>query len=124
MNTQAQYKTIDDYIALFPEQTATILREIKNIVKEEVPDAKEKISYQMPTFTLNSRNLVHFAAWKEHIGLYPTPSGIVAFQKELSQYEVAKGSIRFSLNNPIPYDLIRKIVAFRASENRQKFEKH
>lgn len=117
-----EYTTIDEYIATFSPEIQTILSNIRNIIKEVVPEATEKISYQMPTFYLNG-NLVHFAAFKKHIGFYPTPSGIEAFQKELSGYKGAKGSIQFPLNEPIPYDLIRKIVLYRLEESRNKQKK-
>ena len=92
------------------------LQEIRAAIKSAAPNATEKISYQMPTFYLNG-NLVHFAAFKEHIGFYPTPSGIEAFQKELSIYKGAKGSVQFPLDEPMPLKLISRIVKFRAAEN-------
>ncbi|MBP1755451.1 MAG: hypothetical protein H6Q59_1849 [Firmicutes bacterium] len=117
-----EYTTIDEYIATFSPEIQTILMNIRNIIKEVVPEATEKISYQMPTFYLNG-NLVHFAAFKKHIGFYPTPSGIEAFQKELAGYKGAKGSIQFPLNQPIPYDLIRRIVLYRLDESQNKKKK-
>jgi len=111
--------TIDDYIAAFPEDVQEILQTIRRIVHEEAPDAQETIKYQMPTFTLNG-NLVHFAAFKKHIGFYPVPSGIEAFKDELAGYVGGKGSVQFPLDQPMPYDLIRRIVAFRVSENQAK----
>lgn len=108
-------QTVDDYIAGFPETTQSILQKIRSIIRETVPDAEEVIAYQMPTYRLHG-NLVHFAAFKHHIGLYPTPSGVEAFQDELEPFQHAKGSIRFPLDQPIPYALIRKIVAFRVNE--------
>ncbi|MBW6465511.1 MAG: DUF1801 domain-containing protein [Brevefilum sp.] len=108
-------QTVDDYIVSFPAEVHEILQKIRDIVLEVVPEAEEVISYQMPTYRLGG-NLVHFAAFKSHIGLYPTPSGIEAFQGELTPYQHAKGSIRFPLDQPIPYDLIRKIVTFRVNE--------
>ena len=113
----AEFTTIDEYIATFPQEIQIILNNIRTIVKELAPEATEKISYQMPTFYLNG-NLVHFAAFKKHIGFYPTPSGIEAFQEELSKYKGAKGSVQFPLDQPIPYELIRKIVLYRLEENR------
>lgn len=112
-------ETIDEYIANFPHDIQEILEKIRAVVKAAAPEATEKISYQMPTFFLNG-NLVHFAAFKKHIGLYPTPSGITEFNDELSAYVKAKGSIQFPLDKPIPYDLIGKITAFRAEENLAK----
>jgi len=111
-----QSKTIDEYINSFPENVQDILIKMRKVIRESAPDAAEAISYQMPTFKLNG-NLVHFAAHKNHIGFYPTPSAIAAFKKELSMYSVSKGSIRFPINEPIPFDLIRKIVEFRVKEN-------
>ena len=108
--------TIDAYIAGFPNDVQVILKKIRMTVRKAAPDAEEKISYQMPTFTLNG-NLVHFAAFKNHIGFYPTPTGTEKFQKELSAYKGAKGSVRFPLDKPIPFGLITKIVKFRAKEN-------
>jgi uncharacterized protein YdhG (YjbR/CyaY superfamily) len=112
-------QTVDDYIASFPVEVQAILQQIRTIIRETVPDAEEVISYQMPTYRLKG-NLVHFAAFKNHIGFYPTPSGVEAFQNELAPYQHAKGSIRFPLNQPIPYALIRKIVAFRVTEMLEK----
>jgi uncharacterized protein YdhG (YjbR/CyaY superfamily) len=112
---QAAPKTIDEYIAGFPSDVQAILEQIRMTIREAAPDAQEKISYQMPTFTLNG-NLIHFAAFKNHIGLYPTPTGIEEFKKELSGYEGGKGSVRFPLDKPIPFDLISRIVKFRAKE--------
>ena len=111
-------KTIDEYIKNFPKDIQEILEKIRQIVKELAPAATETIAYQIPTFKLN-KNLVHFAAFKDHIGLYPTPSGTTKFAKELAPYKHAKGSIQFQLNEPIPYDLIKKIVAFRVEEDKE-----
>lgn len=116
------YNTIDEYIALFPMEVQEILKTLRTIVKTEAPQAQEKISYQMPTFTLNG-NLVHFAAFKKHIGFYPTPSGTEAFQEELAKYKGGKGSIQFPLDQPIPYDLVKRIVQFRVEENLMKAKK-
>lgn len=120
MNTESNLpQTVDDYLAGFPAEIQAILVQIRSIIRETVPDAEEVISYQMPTYRLNG-NLVHFAAFTHHIGFYPTPTGVEAFEKELKPYQHAKGSIRFPLDEPIPYDLIRKIVEFRAKENLDK----
>lgn len=113
------FESIDVYIASFPPEIQAILEKIRQTIRQAAPDATEKISYQMPTFYLNG-NLVHFGAFKKHIGLYPTPSGITGFDQELAPYIKAKGSIRFPLDEPIPYELIAKIAAFRAQENRAK----
>jgi len=116
MEKNLTFNTIDEYISQFPEDIQVILQKIRSIIKEAAPEASEKISYQMPTFYLHG-NLVHFAAFKSHIGFYPVPSGIEKFKEELSQYKGAKGSVQFPLNKPIPYDLIRRITLFRVEEN-------
>ncbi|WP_100489159.1 iron chaperone [Sporolactobacillus pectinivorans] len=113
--------TIDAYIAAFPADVQEKLKSLRAFIQQIVPGAKEKVSYQMPTFTLNGRNLVHFAAFKKHIGFYPGASGIAAFEKELSAYETSKGTVRFPFEEPVPLDLISKIVKFRAEENMGKY---
>ncbi len=110
---------IDSYIAAFPPHVQEILQRIRQTIHEAAPEAQETISYQMPTFTLHG-NLVHFAAFKNHIGFYPVPSGIEAFKDELAVYKQGKGSVQFPLDQPIPYDLIRRIVVFRVQENLAK----
>jgi uncharacterized protein YdhG (YjbR/CyaY superfamily) len=114
-------KDIDTYIAGFPQDVQEKLEKLRVTIAEAAPDAEETISYQIPTFTLKG-NLVHFAAYKRHIGFYPTPSGIERFKDELSAYEGAKGSVKFPLDKPIPYDLIRQIVEFRVKENLERAE--
>jgi len=113
---QTAPQTIDEYIAGFPRDVQDVLQKIRMTIHEAAPDATEKISYQMPTFYLRG-NLVHFAAFKEHIGFYPVPTGIEKFKKELSVYKQGKGSVQFPLDQPMPYDLITKIVKFRVKEN-------
>jgi uncharacterized protein YdhG (YjbR/CyaY superfamily) len=115
------FESIDEYIFKFTPEIQEILKRLRKVIKESAPDAEEKISYQMPTFALHG-NLVHFAACKNHIGFYPTPSGIDAFKHELSGYRGAKGSIQFPIEKPLPYELISKIVKFRVSENIKKAE--
>lgn len=110
------YTSIDDYIARQSEAVQPILQKIRKTIHEAAPDAEEAISYQMPTFKQNGKNLVHFAAWKQHIGFYATPSGNEAFKKELSVYQGAKGSVQFPLSEPMPYELIRKIAEYRLNE--------
>ena len=112
-------KTIDQYISGYPEDVQRILQKIRKIVGKAAPGAQETIKYQIPTFTLNG-NLVHFGAFKNHIGFYPAPSGTEKFKKELSIYQGAKGSVRFPLDKPIPYDLISQIVKFRVKETLEK----
>jgi uncharacterized protein YdhG (YjbR/CyaY superfamily) len=122
MTASKQYSTMDEYISGFPKTVQDILEAMRQTIKESAPDAEEKISYQIPTFTLNG-NLVHFAAFKNHIGFYPTPSAIVAFKEELSPYKQAKGSIQFRIDRPIPFDLINEIVRFRVNENQTRIAK-
>jgi uncharacterized protein YdhG (YjbR/CyaY superfamily) len=118
---QTAPRDIDEYIAGFAPDVQTILQEIRTTIRKAAPDAREKISYRMPTFTLQG-NLVHFAAHTKHIGFYPTPSGIEKFKVELSPYRSSKGAVQFPLDKPIPLDLISKIVKFRAEENLQRAE--
>jgi len=113
---RAAPQNIDEYIASFPDDVRKILEKIRMTIRKAAPAAKEKISYQIPTFTLQG-NLIHFAAFKNHIGFYPTPTGIQKFKSELSAYEGAKGSVRFPLDEPIPFGLIGRIVKFRVKEN-------
>jgi uncharacterized protein YdhG (YjbR/CyaY superfamily) len=113
---QTAPQTIDEYIASFPADVQEVLQKIRKTIHEAAPEATEKISYQMPTFYLKG-NLVHFAAFKEHIGFYPVPTGIEKFKKELSVYKQGKGSVQFPLDQPMPYDLITKIVKFRVKES-------
>ncbi len=114
--SQTPPKNIDEYIAGFPKDVQEKLQKIRSTIRKAVPGAEEKISYRMPTFTLNG-NLIHFAAYQRHIGLYPTPSGIKEFSKELSAYKGAKGSVQFPLDKPIPFGLISRIVKFRVKES-------
>lgn len=113
---KAKFTTIDGYIAQFPKEVQAILEKIRQTVADAAPGAVEAISYQIPTFKLNGSNLVHFAAWKDHIGFYATPAGNTAFQKELARYKMAKGSVQFPLDEPIPYDLVAEIARFRVKE--------
>jgi len=114
-------KNIDKFIAEYPEDVQKVLKKVRATIRKAAPQAEETINYGIPTFTLNG-NLVHFSAFKSHIGFYPTPSGIEKFKKELSAYEGAKGSVKFPLDKPIPHDLITKIVKFRVEENLKKAE--
>lgn len=113
------YHNIDEYIALFPEDVQKKLEEIRSTIRAAVPDATEKISYQVPTFFLHG-NLVHFAAFTHHISFFPASSGVQAFAQELAAYETSKGTIKFPIDTPIPLDLIRKITEYRAAENLAK----
>jgi len=120
--SRKQFKTIDEYISTFPEDVRNILNTLRQTIKEVAPDAQETINYQIPTFTLHG-NLVHFAAFKNHIGFYPTPSGMEAFKKELSSYKSAKGSVQFPIDQALPLPLIRRIVEYRVKENMERKQK-
>jgi uncharacterized protein YdhG (YjbR/CyaY superfamily) len=116
---QAAPEDIDEYIAGFPNDVQAILEKIRMTIRKAAPEAEETISYQIPTFTLHG-NLVHFAAFKNHVGLYPAPRGDETFKDELSAYEGGKGTVRFPLDEPIPFALITKIVKFRVKKNLER----
>ena len=113
---KSNFKTIDEYIKIFPKDIQKILGMVRQTIKKAAPEAEEAISYQMPTFKLNG-NLVHFAAFKNHIGFYPTPSGTKEFKKEISVFRSGKGSIQFPIDKPMPLSLIKKIVKYRVKES-------
>jgi uncharacterized protein YdhG (YjbR/CyaY superfamily) len=115
-------ESIDEYIGTFPKDIRSELESIRKAVKEEAPDAKEVISYGMPAFKLN-RVLVYFAAQRKHIGFYPTASGISAFEEELSQFKHSKGAVQFPIDEPVPLELVRKVVRFRVKEDMAKTKK-
>lgn len=116
---KTEYQTIDEYIGSFPMDVQLVLQELRQIIRKSAPEAEEAISYQIPTFKLHG-NLVHFAAWKNHIGFYPTSTGVKVFKEELSQFEMTKGSIHFPLDKPLPVRLIGKLVKYRVTENLEK----
>lgn len=116
---KTNYKSVDEYISTFPKDIQKTLEQVRQIIKNSAPEAEETINYQIPTFKLNG-NLVHFAAFKNHIGFYPAPSGLKAFKKEISNYKSSKGSVQFPINEPIPASLITKIVMYRVKENSLK----
>jgi uncharacterized protein YdhG (YjbR/CyaY superfamily) len=116
MTDRPTASTIDEYIDGFPEETRQVLEEMRTIIREVAPGATETISYAIPTFDLNGKHLVHFAGYAKHVGFYPVPSGMSAFSEELSAYKRGKGSAQFPLSQPLPADLIRRIVQFRVDE--------
>ena len=118
MNTD--FKTVDEYIGMFPKEVQELLEKIRSIIKTGAPEAVESIAYAMPAYKTNGKPLVYFAAFAKHIGFYATPSGHSEFESELSTYKQGKGSVQFPLNKPIPFDLIKRIVAFRVQENLAK----
>lgn len=105
------YSTIDEYIALYPPEVQEKLQAIRKVIRESAPDATEKISWRMPTFYMNG-NLIHFAAFKNHIGLYPGASGIANFEYRFTEYKSSKGAVQFPMNKPLPFELITEIVRF------------
>lgn len=110
---------IDEYISQFPKETADILNKIRSVIKEIAPEAKEKISYQVPTFYLHG-NFMHFGAYKNHVSIYPGASGIENFKGKLTAYKTSKGTVQFPIDKPIPYELIGEITRFRIAENQKK----
>ncbi|MDR0414430.1 MAG: DUF1801 domain-containing protein [Prevotellaceae bacterium] len=117
-----EVKTVDEYIMGFNPAVQKTLSELRSFIKSEAPEAVEKISYGMPTFYLKG-NLVHFAAFKNHYGFFPTPSGINEFEKELAPYRSGKGTLRFPFNEPIPWDVLKKVIRYRVAENLRKSQK-
>ena len=119
-SSRRRFETIDEYIAAFPPDVQSILEAMRNTIRESAPEAQEAMAYGIPTFRLNG-NLVHFAAFKHHIGFYPGgPSAIEAFKNELTQFKQSKGTIQFPIDNPIPFELVKKIVKFRVKENKSR----
>jgi uncharacterized protein YdhG (YjbR/CyaY superfamily) len=114
---------VDEYIAGFPPETRKLLEEMRALIRSLAPEASETISYGIPTFDLNGKHLVHFAGFKNHVGLYPTPSGIETFKNDLEPYKAGKGSAQFPLDQPLPTDLIRRIVEFRVQESAREAAK-
>jgi len=119
-SSKSKFKTIDEYVATFPKNVRDVLEEFRRVIRESAPEAEEAISYGMPAFKLNG-NLVYFAAWKNHVGFYPGGSSAVeVFKKELAPYKQSKGTVQFPYDKPIPFDLVKRIVKFRVTENLQK----
>lgn len=117
---KTNFKSVDEYIASFPKSIQLTLSTIRKVINENAPNAVESISYGMPAYKTHGRPLVYFAAFKNHIGFYATPSGHSEFSKELAKYKQGKGSVQFPLDQ-VPYELIAKMVAFRVKENEEKF---
>jgi uncharacterized protein YdhG (YjbR/CyaY superfamily) len=120
--SKTAFRTIDEYIASFPEDIRETLQGLRETIRAAAPGAEERISYQIPTFVLKG-NLVHFAAFQKHVGFYPTSSGVRAFKRELAGYDLAKGTVRFPIGRPLPLKLIGRIVRFRVAENLRKERK-
>lgn len=113
--------TIDEFISQFPAHIQDLLQNMRKVIHEAAPEAREKMAYGMPTFDLYG-NLVHFAAFTNHIGFYPAPSGIEQFKEALQKYQKGKGTIQFPIDEPIPYELVRAVTLYRVEENTKKFE--
>jgi uncharacterized protein YdhG (YjbR/CyaY superfamily) len=120
---KVNFNSVDEYIKSFPEDVQKILGEVREAIKAAAPDAGEKISYNMPTFTLNGKYLVYFAGWKNHIAFYGAPIGNAEFREDLLAYESGQGTLKFPYDKPVPYDLISKIVKFRVAENLKRNDK-
>jgi len=120
MAQKSTANAIDEYIAGFPPETQQVLEELRALIKALAPDATETISYAIPTFDLNGKHLIHFAGYERHIGFYPAPSGLEAFKEDLKPYKQGKGSVQFPLGQPLPKDLIRRIVEFRIAQHTGK----
>ena len=116
MTKRSTAGSIDEYIAEFPPETRAALQELRTLISAAAPEASETISYAIPTFDLEGKHLVHFAGYAQHVGLYPTPSGLAAFKEDLAPYQSGKGTARFPLGRPLPVELIRRIVEFRVRE--------
>jgi len=114
--TKTNFQSIDEYIATFPEDIQKRLEEVRATIKSVVPDAKEKISYQIPAFELDGKSLIYFAGWKKHISLYPIPSGTGEFNQEISPYIEGRGTLKFLLDKPLPLELIGRIVRARIAD--------
>lgn len=122
MNVDLNTKNIDEFIKRYPPQAQKLMKQLRELIHQEVPEAKEKISYGIPTFTLNG-NLIHFAAYEKHIGLYPGAGPIADLKDDLRDYETAKGTVRFPIDKPLPYDLIRKLLHSAVARNQAKKKK-
>jgi len=120
---KTQFKSIDEYIATFPDNMQKILEELRSTIKAAAPDAGETISYNIPTFTLNGKYLIYFAGWKNHISLYPIPIGTDAFNKQVSKYVEGKGTLQFPIDKPLPMKLIARIDKLKVAENRKSADK-
>ncbi|WP_348822919.1 iron chaperone [Flavobacterium aestuarii] len=117
------YKSVDEYIKTFPDEVQLILEKVRKTIIEKAPEAVESISYGMPAYKTNGKPLVYFAGYQKHIGFYATPTGHSEFANDLSKFKQGKGSVQFPIDEPVPYDLIERIVVFRVTENKKKSKK-
>jgi uncharacterized protein YdhG (YjbR/CyaY superfamily) len=117
---KTNFQSIDEYIAACPPESHAYLQEIRKLIRDLAPDAKEKISYQIACFELNGMNLIHFAGWKKHVSLYPVPAGSEAFERQVESYVDGKGTLKFALNEPLPVKLIERVVKLHLQGNKKK----
>ena len=117
---KTNYQSIDEYIAACPPESQAYLRQIRKLIRTLVPDAKEKISYQMAAFERNGKNLIHFAGWKQHVSLYPVPAGSGAFERQIAKYAGGKGTLKFPLDEPLPIKLIERVVKLHLEANKKE----
>ncbi len=117
---KTNFQSIDEYIAACPPDSQDYLRQIRKLIRTLVPDAKEKISYQMAAFERNGRNLIHFAGWKKHVSLYPVPAGSEAFERQIAKYAGGKGTVKFSLDEPLPLKLIERVIKLHLVVNKKQ----
>lgn len=117
---KTNYQSIDEYIAACPPESQAYLRQIRKLIRTLVPDAKEKISYQMAAFERNGKNLIHFAGWKKHVSLYPVPAGSEAFERQIAKYTGGKGTLKFPLDEPLPIKLIERVVKLHLVVNKKQ----
>lgn len=117
---KTNFQSIDEYIAACPPESQKYLREIRKLIRVLVPDAKERISYQIAAFERNGRNIIHFAGWKKHVSLYPVPAGSEAFERQIAKYVDGKGTLKFPLDEPLPIKLIERVVKLHLEANKKK----
>lgn len=120
---EPKFQSLDEYIAACPPDSQEYLREIRGLIRRLVPDAKEKISYQIACFELNGRNLIHFAGWKRHVSLYPVPAGSEAFERQIAKYVDGKGTVKFPLDEPLPIKLIERVVKLHVQANKKETQR-
>ena len=117
---KTDFKSLDEYIAACPPESQAYLKQIRKLIRTLVPDAKEKISYQIACFELNGRNLIHFAGWKKHVSLYPVPAGSEAFERQIKPYVSDKGTVKFSLDEPLPIKLVERVIKLHLAVNKKQ----
>ncbi len=116
---KTNFQSIDEYIAACPPESQDYLQQIRKLIRSLVPDAKERVSYQIAAFERNGKNIIHFAGWKKHVSLYPVPAGSEAFERQIAKYVDGKGTVKFALDQPLPLKLIQQIVKYRVADNLQ-----